>query len=140
MKVKLLYAFVLMLLLSSLSFAQDESIEIDTSVVVEELVLPAPPGNLSGVDKPNDHGHAINLSWELSPDDGGGLKSVMQYDVYHWVPNLMLELNLVRDSISVIQKIIRNIFDGQKFKAEHGTMYNNYLKESNSTTLKVIKK
>ncbi len=112
MKVKLLFAVILLLLLSSLSFAQDDSAEIDTSAVVEELVLPAPPGNLSGVDKPNDHGHSIDLSWELSPDDGGGLNTVLQYDIYHWVPNLMLELNLVRDSISVIQKIIRKTTNG----------------------------
>jgi uncharacterized protein DUF6754 len=44
-------------------------------------LLPAPAVNLSAVDTDNDHGHSISLSWELSPDDGAGLKNVLGYAV-----------------------------------------------------------
>ncbi len=117
MKVKLLIMVVMMLALSSFCFAQDNATEAgtedtDTTAVVESIILPAPPGNLTGIDKPNDHGHAAILSWDLSPDDGAGENSVLKYEIYKWVPQLMLDINLVRDSLSVIQRILRNTTSG----------------------------
>lgn len=113
MKVKLLIAAVMLFAMSSFCLAQDNAVEVDTTALaVDSIRLPAPPGNLTGADQPNDHGHAIVLEWELSPDDGGGDNSVLRYDVYYWVPNLMLELNKVRDSLAVIQKLVRNTTDG----------------------------
>ncbi len=125
MKVKMLLAVFLLLAICSNSYAQDTTAEGDTTAIsVDSLRLPAPPGNLSGRDKPNDHGHAIILDWELSPDDGGGSNSVLRYDIYKWVPQLMLDINLVRDSIIIIQKIIRKTTDG----IEEGSQADSMLK------------
>jgi hypothetical protein len=35
------------------------------------------------VDKPNDHGHAVVLTWETSADDGGGKNNVLHYEIYY---------------------------------------------------------
>lgn len=138
MKVKLLIAVVMLLGLSSFCFAQDNTAEIDTAaIVVDSLILPAPPGNLTGIDKPNDHGHAVILSWELSPDDGDGNNSVMQYEIYHWVPQLMLDLNLVRDSLSVIQRIQRNTINGIGEGSREDSIMNVFIGKSRSELFEI---
>jgi hypothetical protein len=43
---------------------------------------PAPAMRLLGVDKGNDHGHAIDLKWEKSGDDGAGRDIVIGYMVF----------------------------------------------------------
>jgi hypothetical protein len=42
---------------------------------------PAPASGLEAKDAPNDAGRAIDLKWNLSPDDRPGLKRVVQYYV-----------------------------------------------------------
>lgn len=43
---------------------------------------PAPPGNVVAQDNPNDDGHAIMVTWELSADDGDGRNSVISYKIF----------------------------------------------------------
>ena len=42
---------------------------------------PAPPTNVQATDAPNDHGHAIRITWDLSADDGQGRNNVLMYEV-----------------------------------------------------------
>lgn len=42
---------------------------------------PAPPLNVKAFDTPNDNGHSITISWELSPDDGAGKSNVISYEI-----------------------------------------------------------
>ncbi|MEZ5066524.1 MAG: DUF6754 domain-containing protein [bacterium] len=46
--------------------AQETSPEVVTEVVVPP---PAPPASVAAIDAPNDAGHALVVSWQLSPDD-----------------------------------------------------------------------
>ncbi|HDL01327.1 MAG TPA: hypothetical protein ENH23_03745 [candidate division Zixibacteria bacterium] len=124
MKVKLLIA-VMIFAVSSFCVAEENTAGIDTTATaVDSIRLPAPPLNLTGKDKPNDHGHAVVLNWDLSADDGAGANSVLRYDIYRWVPQLMLDLDLVRDSISVIQKILRHTTNGIKEGSQTDSMKN----------------
>jgi len=43
--------------------------------------LPAPPTELVAEDAPNDNGHALVVTWTLSPDDGAGKNNVISYDI-----------------------------------------------------------
>ncbi len=61
-----LFLFVLLALFMTAVVVAQEDTEIDSVVTVSP---PAPVANLVGVDTPNDNGHSISLSWELSPDD-----------------------------------------------------------------------
>lgn len=45
------------------------------------IVRPAPPTNVRAVDKPDDHGHTIIVSWDASADDGKGNNNVLMYRV-----------------------------------------------------------
>ena len=113
MKVKLLFTFILLLAFGSLAIAQDNATEMDTTMAqADSVVNPAPPTNISGMDKPNDHGHAVDLKWDISPDDGAGANSVLLYEVFRWVPSMMTELGVVRDSLDVVQKIISSAVSG----------------------------
>ncbi len=44
--------------------------------------LPAPPTNVTVIDKPDDAGHGVIVGWDLSADDGAGLDNVLVYEVY----------------------------------------------------------
>jgi len=112
MRVKLLLLFFVLLFACTIAQAQDESAEIDTSLVENLTVPPAPPSNLQVIDKPNDHGHATILTWELSPDDGAGSNSVVQYEIYRWRPSFLSDVDDIRDSLDVVQKIISRTTGG----------------------------
>ncbi|MBI5266203.1 MAG: hypothetical protein HY851_03120 [candidate division Zixibacteria bacterium] len=71
---------------------------------------PAPPTGVKAVDKPNDHGHAVNISWDMSPDDGKGANSVVTYDVFRWIPAYMDSVAQIRAGLSGIRDTI-NILD-----------------------------
>lgn len=43
--------------------------------------LPAPPTNVVAEDAPNDGGHALVVTWTLSPDDGAGKNNVISYEI-----------------------------------------------------------
>ncbi|MBD3381579.1 MAG: hypothetical protein GF404_05210 [candidate division Zixibacteria bacterium] len=65
--------------------AQTEDAEpMDTAAAeAEPLPEPPPPAKLTSVeDSPNDHGHSVDLSWELSPIDDGSGNVVMGYEIW----------------------------------------------------------
>ncbi|MDD4053106.1 MAG: hypothetical protein PHR28_14570, partial [candidate division Zixibacteria bacterium] len=43
---------------------------------------PAPPTNVTVADAPDDAGRAVIVRWQVSADDGAGLKNVIQYKVF----------------------------------------------------------
>lgn len=67
--------------LASVGLTQGNT-DISSQTTTPTTSPPAPPGNLKAKDTPNDNGHSITLSWDLSADDGGGSKSVLEYRVY----------------------------------------------------------
>ncbi len=58
-----------------------DSLPVDTAQVTE-IVRPAPPTNVIAKDTPNDAGGSISVEWDISADDGKGLKNVNLYNVY----------------------------------------------------------
>ena len=101
MKNKCLIALVLLLMGYSGVLAEEEALTGDTLVTDSMLLFPAPVSNLEGRDSDNDHGHSVDLSWDLSVDDGAGQSSVMKYEVFRWVPALMDSANVIRSAIDV---------------------------------------
>jgi hypothetical protein len=63
-------------------WAQTELDLVDSTVIDSTELFPAPVSDIKIVDKPNDHGHAVILTWETSADDGGGKNNVLQYEIY----------------------------------------------------------
>ena len=80
--------------------AQTDSVDVDTTGQVASLPPPAPVTNLKAFDTDNDHGHSITLTWDLSPDDGAGLGTVIGYEVYRWFPNQMDTVDRLRRELS----------------------------------------
>jgi len=64
-----------------LEMPTDSAIVADTMNTVD-VVAPAPPTGVVVADRGNDHGHAINVSWDLSADDGTGMDNVIIYGIY----------------------------------------------------------
>jgi hypothetical protein len=98
---------LLVLVFSASGFAQTPSAPGD-SLVADSMILtpPAPVANLEVVDKPNDHGHATLLTWDLSPDDmslEGGSKLVVGYEVFHWVPDFANRISTLRSEFNQLQ-------------------------------------
>ncbi len=62
----ILLTTLLIPLLASLSFSQEK---------------PLPPTEVKAFDTPNDNGHALTVTWKLSPDDGAGKKNVVAYEI-----------------------------------------------------------
>lgn len=54
---------------------------IDKGFAQEESEAPVPPTQVKASDTPNDNGHSITVSWNLSADDGAGKKNVVAYEV-----------------------------------------------------------
>jgi len=48
---------------------------------IASLTPPAPAGNITVTDYPNDNGHGISVQWQLSPDDSSGRMIVSGYEV-----------------------------------------------------------
>jgi hypothetical protein len=105
MKYKLLLFLIVLLTLSVAGYAQEE-VAPDTTVAADSAALPppAPISMLEVVDVPNDHGHAIDLTWELSPDDGGGMNSVLTYEIFLWKPFLVDTLTTMRQLIDSLNE------------------------------------
>ncbi|MBD3299125.1 MAG: hypothetical protein GF341_10755, partial [candidate division Zixibacteria bacterium] len=61
------------------SHAQDQP--ADTAEVDKLPVGPLPPSNVRARDARNDHGHALLVQWNTSPDDGAGKNNVMLYRI-----------------------------------------------------------
>lgn len=126
MKHRILLMLTLCLLLSPAVLAQeddvgtDPSVLADTSAIADTLALdslsdavavPAPITGLIAADADNDHGHGILLTWELSVDDGDGQGTVLSYEVYHWKPDFLVELDSARAALSVA-RAARDTDDG----------------------------
>ncbi|RKX29824.1 MAG: hypothetical protein DRP47_00735 [Candidatus Zixiibacteriota bacterium] len=93
----------------------------DTMVAVGSMVLspPAVVSMLQAKDQENDHGHAIDLSWELSVDDGGGNKSVLLYEIFLWKPFLYDTIQTLRDQVGVAHgHLIQGDDDSRDWKEE----------------------
>lgn len=100
MKHKFILSLLLLIvcLFGSTAFGQ-EATETDSVALPEP---PRPVTDLAAIDAENDHGHAITLSWKISPDDGAGAKSVMSYEVFRWVPEEMNQLDSLRSKLSAL--------------------------------------
>jgi len=96
MKHKVILALLFLLFCLPPVWAQDEPVTEDTTAVDSAAILPAPVFELEAVDKSNDHGHAVTLSWELSADDGSGKNNVLMYEVFRWFPHLTYKLDSLR--------------------------------------------
>ncbi len=88
MKHKLLLVLFGCLLCVSVAFGQEETAETDSGIVEEAVaiapgspVAPAPASMVTAVDKDNDQGHAMIVTWEISADDGAGTKAVIGYQI-----------------------------------------------------------
>jgi hypothetical protein len=70
------------LLLFPLGFSSPATAQVETfqKPLVSEQT-PAPPGMPDVHDTPYDAGGSIDISWALSPDDGGGKNNVTGYDI-----------------------------------------------------------
>lgn len=77
---KPLFILILSLLVFAVANAQTTAEEALTDTVGPPV--PAPPLNVTVVDKPNDDGHGVIVKWDPSPDDGAGLDNVLGYEVY----------------------------------------------------------
>lgn len=93
-----------------------ESPPADTLPVQVMVSPPAPPTGVAVRDKANDHGHAIDVSWELSADDQAGAASVITYDIFRWFPFLFDSVNAERargraavDTMSVLERAKRRL-------------------------------
>ena len=64
-----LLVMVLMLLPPPVAAQEDEPASVDSTAVVATPVPPAPVGDVRAEDAPNDDGHAIMVTWSLSPDE-----------------------------------------------------------------------
>ncbi|MFH2035383.1 MAG: DUF6754 domain-containing protein [Candidatus Zixiibacteriota bacterium] len=83
MKLKMLIALPFLLLASfTVSNAQDNPAAMEMADSTAAIMAPMSATGLTASDAPDDHGHAINLNWVLSGDDGGGQNSVIGYKVY----------------------------------------------------------
>jgi hypothetical protein len=101
MKNKCLMTVVLLLVGFSGVAAEEEALAGDTLAADSMLLFPAPVANLEGRDSDNDHGHSVDLSWELSSDDGAGQRSVMKYEIFRWIPTMMDSADVIRSAIGV---------------------------------------
>ncbi len=75
-------------------------------------VAPQPPAGLTGDDEPNDAGRALDLKWQLSPDDSLGHHKVLQYYIERATdpagPWTIVDSVLARTMAYVDQSVRRN--------------------------------
>lgn len=112
MKYKLLLFLSILLTFAVAGYAQEE-VAPDTTAVTDSTAIPppAPISLLEAKDTPNDHGHAIELSWETSPDDGGGQNSVLTYEIFRWKPFLVDTLTMMRQEIDELLETAETVAD-----------------------------
>lgn len=90
MTLRRLLMVVAVVLVAAVAHGQTDTALTDTTAVdttlaasANQVAPPAPVTNLTAKDVPDDHGHAISLSWDLSADDGAGTSSVVAYLIRH---------------------------------------------------------
>lgn len=113
MKYTLPLLMLLVLAMAGTGLAQTNPATADTTALDTSAVIvpPAPVTNLSGRDKPDDNGHAVILTWDLSADDmtlSTGNQSVIQYEVYWWVPNYIDTFHVLQQRYSLIRAALDN--------------------------------
>jgi hypothetical protein len=67
---------------------------------------PAPVTNLQGKDSPDDHGHSITLTWQLSKDDVDGGKSVRLYEIYRWYPYYLDSMYAAQNRVDSLSGVL----------------------------------
>jgi hypothetical protein len=77
----ILTLLVLALALAPPLLAQDMQSQVSDSTAAQRPEPPAPPTNVQATDNPNDEGHAIRITWDLSADDGRGRNDVVSYRI-----------------------------------------------------------
>lgn len=90
---------VLAVMLGTVGLAQTDPAADTAAMAAAQLQPPAPVTNLTGRDRPNDHGHSIILSWVPSIDDferGSRDKTVMRYRVMLWWPEAAFRVDTLR--------------------------------------------
>lgn len=90
---------VLVLLAGTMGLAQTDPTADTTGMDTTTLLPPAPVTNLTGRDRPNDHGHSIILSWVPSVNDfqSGTLdKTVLRYRIMLWRPDAAYRVDTLR--------------------------------------------
>ncbi len=113
MRHKLRLAIVLMLGLGSVAVAQTDPATAGSAAVVQPgaevraVSPPAPITNLQAVDKKDDHGHAITLTWTKSADDGAGANSVISYEIQRWFPFQMDVVESLRKDLAATRDAVR---------------------------------
>lgn len=75
MRMKIFLFVLLTCFMTAMVVAQEDMVTDSLSA----MSPPAPVINFTGIDTPNDNGHSISLSWELSPDDATLGGPVTQY-------------------------------------------------------------
>ena len=114
-------------------YAQEFSTDLaDTS----EAYVPAPPGTVTASDVNYDQGGAVDLTWELSPDDDGSLKVSGYYicrreagsDDYHLVDSVLAGVN------AYVDETVETDRTYQYMVAVNGDCSTSPSEESNSVT------
>lgn len=97
----------LALLTGTAVFAQGEPPAVDTTLVDTTTVAPpAPVTGLTGKDRDNDHGHAIELTWTPSVDDlenPSGARSVLRYRIMMWKPTEAYRVDTLRQMYEMVR-------------------------------------
>ncbi|MEW5923174.1 MAG: DUF6754 domain-containing protein [Candidatus Zixiibacteriota bacterium] len=83
MKLKIVVVLTMLFMgVWAMASAQESLETIAAPDSIQAAPLPEPAKELSAKDAPDDHGHAIDVTWAKSPDDGERLKNVIGYIVY----------------------------------------------------------
>jgi len=83
MKLKMAIVFTMLFLCAWVgASAQDNPDAAESPDSVMAVMVPAPAMGLTGGDAPDDHGHAIELTWTKSADDDAGQMNVIGYMVF----------------------------------------------------------
>lgn len=80
-----MFILALLLFASQSAFTQVDSTQIQVgqeAVTAPASVPPAAPTNITLLDAPNDNGHAVDISWDISTDDIAGSDRVMYYEIH----------------------------------------------------------
>jgi hypothetical protein len=100
---------------AAVGWAQD-SPPVDTMPQQPMISPPAPPTGVGAKDKPNDHGHAVDVTWKVSTDDASGAGSVITYEIFRWVPYFMDSVAAARvkrssslDTVTIFERAQRRL-------------------------------
>ncbi len=109
MKYALSSALLAMLLSASTVSAQTDSAQ-NAQLMASDPAIPRPVSAVRAEDSPNDHGHSITLTWDLSPDDGNGANNVRLYEIERWTPYYLDTLHADQgriDSLTGVNTVFR---------------------------------